>query len=111
MSTATEILARMVEAKRAMDALPPIQTEQRMHPDDINELRDRFRHEKSTGPFNNIFGIKIIPDETAERLPRIHLTPPDKPSHKFKGLEADAMWMDEVGDVQKQPVAQKNSTA
>lgn len=36
---------------------------------------------------------------------------PDKPGHKFKGLQADAMWMDEAGEAPKQPVAQKRSTA
>lgn len=36
---------------------------------------------------------------------------PDKTGLGFKGLQADAMWMDEAGDVPKQPVAQKNSTA
>ncbi|MBQ0917461.1 hypothetical protein KBW71_03330 [Hydrogenophaga aromaticivorans] len=71
MSTALEILADMAEAKRLIDAMPKFEATKRMHPDDINELRERFKQEKSTSPFNNIFGIKIIPDETAPRLPRV----------------------------------------
>lgn len=71
MSTALEILAGMVEAKRLMDSMPPIQTEKRMHPDDINALRRQVGSSNAAGQFTNIFGIKIIPDETAERLPRI----------------------------------------
>lgn len=34
--------------------------------------------------------------QVREALIRMGWTPPDKPAHKFKGLEADAMWMDEL---------------
>lgn len=77
MSTQFEILARMVEAKRVLDALPPMPPPtQRIHPDDINELRSKFGSSKVDGPFNNIFGVTIIPDESAERLPRLPRTEP-----------------------------------
>lgn len=72
MSTQLEMLARMVEAKRVLDALPPMPLPtQRMHPDDINELRDKVGLSRVDGPFTNIFGVAIIADESAERLPRI----------------------------------------
>jgi len=70
MSTATEILAQMIEAKLAIEAMPPITTERRMHPDDINAMCRQFGVVKATSPFISFTGIKIIPDESAERLPR-----------------------------------------
>lgn len=71
MSTATEILMRMEEASRMLGAAPPIQSEMRLHPDDIAALRRQFGVTTiATGPFNSFSGIKIIPDVFAERLPR-----------------------------------------
>jgi hypothetical protein len=70
MSTATEILVRCIEAKFALDSVPPIQTEMRMHPADIEAFRLQCGATKGPGPFVTWTGIKIIPDETAERLPR-----------------------------------------
>ena len=70
MSTATDLLAKMVEAKRAMDALPPVKSEMRLHPDDIAALRRQCNATIATGPFNSFAGVNIIPDESAERLPR-----------------------------------------
>ena len=72
MSTQLEMLARMVEAKRVLDALPPMPPPtQRMRPDDINELRDKVGLSGVDGPFTNIFGVVVIADESAERLPLI----------------------------------------
>lgn len=70
MSTATEILAQMIEAKRAIEAMPPVKSEMRMHPADIEAMRRQCGAAKVTGPVNSWSGIKIIPDESAERLPR-----------------------------------------
>jgi len=70
MSTATEILAQMIEAKRAIEAMPPVKSEMRMHPDDIEAMRRQCGATKVNGPVNSWSGIKIIPDESAERLPR-----------------------------------------
>jgi len=67
---ATDLLAKMIEAKRAMDALPPVQSEMRMHPDDIEALRRQCEATRTTAPVNSWSGIKIIPDASAERLPR-----------------------------------------
>lgn len=72
MSTALEILARMAEAMETITAMPRLDPYQRMHPDDINEVRERFGVAETTEPFRNIYGLMIIPDETAPRLPRIH---------------------------------------
>lgn len=70
MSTATEILAQMIEAKRMLDALPPITTERRMHPDDINAMFRQFGVVKATSPFISFTGVWIIPDVDAPRLQR-----------------------------------------
>jgi hypothetical protein len=70
MSTQIEILSRMVEATHALDSLPPIQTEVRMHPADIEALRRQCGATKTPGPFVTWTGVLIIPDEAADRLPR-----------------------------------------
>lgn len=43
------------------------------------------------------FGKRLICDicEQARQTAMV-MTTPSKPTHKFKGLEADAMWMDEL---------------
>lgn len=70
MSIATDLLARMIEAKRAIEAMPPVKSEMRMHPDDIEAMRRQCGATKVIGPVNSWSGIKIIPDESADRLPR-----------------------------------------
>lgn len=70
MHSVTEILAQMSEAKLALDAMPPVQHEMRLHPADIEALRRQCGATKAAGPVNSWSGIKIIPDESAERLPR-----------------------------------------
>jgi flagellar biosynthesis/type III secretory pathway protein FliH len=70
MNKATDLLAQMIESKRALESLPPVQSEMRMHPADIEALRRQCGATKATGPINSWSGIKIIPDESAERLPR-----------------------------------------
>lgn len=43
--------------------------------------------------------------QVREALIRMGWTPPpDKPDHKFKGLEADAMWMDEAGSAGRKEI-------
>lgn len=44
------------------------------------------------------YGKRLICDicEQARQTAMV-MTTPDKPGHKFKGLKADAMWMDELG--------------
>lgn len=74
MRNATELLAQMAEAKRTLDALPPVHHEMRLHPADIEALRRQCGTTKAPGPINSWSGIKIIPDESAERLPRLPRT-------------------------------------
>ena len=70
MITATDLLARMAEAQEMINAMPPVQSEMRLHPDDIAALRRQCGETIAAGPFNSFAGVKIIPDESAERLPR-----------------------------------------
>lgn len=71
---------------------------------------ERCRHGNLIGTKD--YGKRLICDicEQARQTAMV-MTTPNNQGHKFKGLQADAMWMDEAGEAPKQPVAQKISTA
>lgn len=68
-------LNQMLNAMEALQGAPALPTEYRLHPDDIAELRSSYRREVSIGrcdlqPLTHLFGLRIVADENAERLPR-----------------------------------------
>lgn len=70
-SPQTQLRTQLVAMLIAQAELgPPLVSEFRIHPDDLRDLRrevSSFTHEKDQ---QQIYGLRLIEDEKAERLPR-----------------------------------------
>lgn len=65
--------------------------------------QERCRHGNQIGTKD--YGKRLICDICEQaRQTAIVMTTPNNPGHKFKGMEADAMWMDELGTADKKEI-------
>lgn len=70
MSILEDMCLAIEEARQKLLAIPLPPKEMKLHPADIAELRRKCETARDTGPAGSWCGVMIIPDESAERLPR-----------------------------------------
>ena len=70
MSTQIEMLARMLEAKHILDAIPKPEPCIRLHPDDYEALLRQVPMLKNASENERLRGLPVFIDESAPKLPR-----------------------------------------
>lgn len=67
-------LTKMLAALKAAEAVGKPQTEYRLHPDDYEALKAQTKDQRpypAGGAQNSLFGLRIVLDADAPRLPRV----------------------------------------